>query len=201
MSPWALYPIWVTATHFKISPHSLYIYICIYIYGSVQANGGPMLCSLFERWYFPMQMLQNMQKCVKTIVPVVYNKKNSYDLKIVFVIFLWSEWCVNRDICAWYGWQLLTCQSHASIMLTHCDIVKPYGDIQLSQHWLRWLPEPLNNADLSSKVFCGIHLRLSSSNFTVSAPSQWVVPQLLFSIMSLKIIFLNCCYNSQGPVN
>ena len=49
--------------------------------------------------------------------------------------------------------------------VTHCVHVKPYGDKNLDQHCLGWLAASRNqaitwtNADLSVKMFCGMHMR------------------------------------------
>ena len=52
---------------------------------------------------------------------------------------------------------------------THCGIVKPYGDIDLGQHWLRqwlvvWRHQAItsSNFDISLVRFCGIHPRAIS---------------------------------------
>ena len=50
---------------------------------------------------------------------------------------------------------------------SHCGLVTPYGNMDLGQHWRRqaitWI-----DVDLSSKVFCGIHLRLISQEVVMN---------------------------------
>ena len=67
-----------------------------------------------------------------------------------------------------------------AIILTHCGLVKPYGNISLDQHWLR-LPEPiLTNQKCCLSVFiCGeilqemlkifiLYMSLKLSNLTLT---------------------------------
>ena len=56
--------------------------------------------------------------------------------------------------------------THPCSQLTGYGLVRPYGDINLCQHWLtywfvawRYHAITWTNVDVSSKVFCGIHLR------------------------------------------
>ena len=67
-------------------------------------------------------------------------------------------------------------------------IVMLYGNVHLSQHWLRWWLDGRRhqannwrNVDFSLMRFWGIHLAAVSQR----------VPMLLFCIMHLKITFLN----------
>ena len=77
----------------------------------------------------------------------------------------------------------LWCMCHIT-SLTHCGPVTPYGDIGLSQYWLRkWLVAWRHQAIAWTNVefpFCGIHLRAISQQ----------VPKILYCIMSLKIRLL-----------
>ena len=73
-------------------------------------------------------------------------------------------------------------RASTTMVLTHCGLVIPCGNIDLGQHWLR--------VDLSSKVFCSIHLRVISiemlmnlihniwrlhfENYCHISSSQWV---------------------------
>ena len=64
------------------------------------------------------------------------------------------------------------CDEHFCYILTfsckwtHCGLVKPIGDINCGQHWLRWWlvawrhkAFTWTNVDISLVRFCGIHLR------------------------------------------
>ena len=71
-------------------------------------------------------------------------------------------------------------QYHVVWYLTHCGLVPPYGNTELGQHWLGWClfawwPQAITqtNVDLTSKVFCGIHLA--------------AILQVLINSMCLKI--------------
>ena len=78
--------------------------------------------------------------------------------------------------------------------LTHCDLVPPYGDIALGQHWLRlWLVAwghgaiTWANVDLSlnSRGFCSFHL---------GAISQKVLKIFIRKTASNISLFLDCCH-------
>ena len=63
-----------------------------------------------------------------------------------------------------------------------CDIITPYGGIDLGQHWLRWWlvawqhqAITLTSVDYSSKVFCGIHLRTISQEMPQIYLSWWLI--------------------------
>ena len=73
-------------------------------------------------------------------------------------------------------------------LLTHCDLVMPYGDIDLGQHWLRWWLGPVRhqsitwtNVDLSSVRFSGIHLRAISQKI-----HQPLISELVWKLTYLK---------------
>ena len=75
------------------------------------------------------------------------------------------------------------------IRLIHYDLVTPYGDRDLGQHWLRhwlvaWRHQAINwtNVDLSSARASGIHLRTFSQE----------IPQPPITEISLKIIYIKC---------
>ena len=65
--------------------------------------------------------------------------------------------------------------------LVHCGLVMLYGDMNVSQHWLRLWPVTWHqvitrtNVDLSSLKYSGIHLRAISQKFTSAINHQ---PQL-----------------------
>ena len=78
---------------------------------------------------------------------------------------------INMMICQWW------------CILTYCNLVKPYDDLDLDQHWLDngLLPDGTwTKVDLSSKVLCDIHMR---------AISQEVLMNLIRSFCS-KITLL-----------
>ena len=57
-----------------------------------------------------------------------------------------------------------------------CDLMTPYGDIDLGRHWLRqwlgaWRHQAITwtNVELSPKVFCGIHLRSISKQMLMKS--------------------------------
>ena len=108
--------------------------------------------------------------------------------------------------------------SYTSKNLTHCSLVAPFDDMGMGQYWLRkWLVVQTitwTNADLSWKVFCGIHLRAISQEMlknliynlcpeitlfkiTTSPIGQWVNTLSLrqnghhFADAIFKCIFLN----------
>ena len=60
--------------------------------------------------------------------------------------------------------------------LTDCGLVTPYGHIELDRHWLRlwliaWQHQVIisTNVDLSSNLFCGIHLRTISQEMLMKS--------------------------------
>ena len=74
------------------------------------------------------------------------NKVKSMDERVI-IMWMWSS-------------------ENLSFSLTHCGLVKPYGDINLCQHWLKqwlvaWQHQAITwtNVDLSSLRTSGIHLR------------------------------------------
>ena len=75
--------------------------------------------------------------------------------------------------------------------LTHCGLVMPYGDIYLGQHWwhqaITWI-----DVDLSSKVFCGIHLRAISQEVLMN-----MIRNMCSEITLLKL-FLHCLVVSES---
>ena len=109
----------------------------------------------------------------------VNNREAGQSVFLLYPLFLFILGKAND--CKWIGW-IKYCGLHG---LTHCGLVRPQGDRYLGQHWLRWwlvssLPSHYwTNVGFSLLRFCGIHLRVISG-----------VPQLLFYIMSLKIMFL-----------
>ena len=81
--------------------------------------------------------------------------------------------------------------------LNHCDLVTPYGDKDLGQHWPRqwfvaWRHQAITwtNVDLSSVRSSGIHLRAILQD--MSQPSVTEI--------SLKITNLKFCWNNSGAI-
>ena len=53
-------------------------------------------------------------------------------LAIQGIIRLYTDWKMTSFTNHLYGWISATC-----VILTHCGLVTPYGDIDLGQHWHR----------------------------------------------------------------
>ena len=70
------------------------------------------------------------------------------------------------------------------LILTHCGLVTPYGDIDLCQHWfITW-----TNVDFTSAWSCGIHLRALA----------WENLKIPISKTRLKIAFLKLHSDLRG---
>ena len=104
----------------------------------------------------------------------------------------------------WHGWHseptVHYCKYNSAKQvgkLTHCGPVTSYGDIGLSQHWLRkwlvaWWHQAITwpNVDLSSIGFCGILQSAIYMNWSNQQLEKFVA----------KLYFSNYPQTSQGPI-
>ena len=100
-----------------------------------------------------------MSACLETLVKAVWPLSQRPPENV------WKYWAhLGFKIRQQYS-GLCTLLYGLSNISTHCDLVTPYGNKDLRQHWLRqwldaWRHQAITwtNADLSSVEFCGIHL-------------------------------------------
>ena len=81
-----------------------------------------------------------------------------------------SKW-MNANFTVVSKW---ICRNQWGNVLTHCSLVTPYGDIELSQYWPRkwlfaWRHQAITWTNIElSKVFCGIYLRAISQKVLIN---------------------------------
>ena len=102
----------------------------------------------------------------------------------------WSLWC---SVCNKHIFQSNIKTLHPKkyahsvrllCLVTHCGLMTPYGDKDLSQHWLRWFGQLMPSAWYLNQC------RLHTSEVSWHSPDSQRVSQILFCIMSFKIIIL-----------
>ena len=140
--------------------NELFLYIRRIIYLSKDACHPAWLCWIkIER-----KMKTNHQTLPDSfkIRTVIYRSDTS--LSQTMEGFIWKLRCrylkcvcdlilVRWALCMWRQ-TLSVYQTKVCILLTHCGIMTPYGDIGLSQHWSRWglladSPKPLDEPTLT----------------------------------------------------